>query len=247
MHYREQSVEGIGVWRPKLAEFGEERGVELLNESGLRVTSLSWAGGFTGTNGFSFEEAIDDAADAIQTAEQIQAECVVLVSGSRSGHTANHARRIVVEALKRLGDVAGEAGVFLAIQPMHNMFANEWTFLTSLDDTLDILDRCQHPQLKMAFDVYSLWQEPELLSRIPELTPHLATVRISDWQEPRSDSDRYLPGDGLIPLQPIMNAMVNAGYGGCFEIEIWSEHHWASNYFQLVSDCCERFRSLLDR
>ena len=66
--YRAAGIEAIGVWRQKLADYGEERGIELLRESGLNVSNLLWAGGFTGSDGHSYEESIEDAREAIRLA-----------------------------------------------------------------------------------------------------------------------------------------------------------------------------------
>ena len=41
----EHGISAIGVWRRKLADFGDERGIEMLAESGLVVSNLMWAGG----------------------------------------------------------------------------------------------------------------------------------------------------------------------------------------------------------
>jgi sugar phosphate isomerase/epimerase len=242
--FREAGIDAIGIWRPKLTEFGEERGIDLIRESGLRVTSVSWAGGFTGSNGHSFEESLLDARDAISVAGQLRAESLVIVSGARAGHTRNHARRLLVEALTELGDAAAEYNLALALQPMHPMFAQEWTFLTSIDETLDVLDRCDHDAVQIAFDVYHLWQEPALLERIPEIAPLVATVQLNDWREPRSEADRHLPGDGEIPLPEIVSAFIEADYDGYFEISVWSEELWHSSDVDVLGECRRRFQAL---
>src|SRR5262245_66435735 len=66
--YVAAGYEGIGVWREKLADYGEEAGVDLIAESGLRVTNLLWAGGFTGSCGRTPEESVQDAIHAIRLA-----------------------------------------------------------------------------------------------------------------------------------------------------------------------------------
>jgi sugar phosphate isomerase/epimerase len=246
--FREAGIDAIGIWRPKLTDFGEERGIDLIRESGMHVSSVSWAGGFTGSNGHSFEESLLDARDAVAVAGQLRAESLVIVSGSRAGHTRNHARRLLVEALKALGDDAGERNLTLALQPMHPMFAQEWTFLTSLDETLDVIDRCDHDAVQIAFDVYHLWQEPSLLERIGEVAPLVSTVQLNDWRDPpRSEHDRCLPGDGEIPLREIVSAFIDADYDGYFEISVWSEELWHSNYADLLGECRRRFLALCPR
>lgn len=243
--YQELGIEAIGVWRPKLEVFGEERGIDLLRESGLAVSSLAWAGGFTGANGHSFAEAVRDGREALLLAESLAADCLVVVSGARGGHTGNHARRLLIEGLNRLLDHAADLGVPLALEPMHRLFADEWTFLNTLDATLDVLDRIDHPYLRLAFNAYHLWQEPRLFERIADIAPRTAAVRLSDWRDsPRSENDRCLPGDGVAPLSQIVAAFAEHGYGGYFEIEIWSEELWKTAYLPLLAECRTRFNAL---
>ena len=46
--FQSAGVPAIGVWRQKLSDYGEAKGAELLVESGLAVSNLLGAGGFTG-------------------------------------------------------------------------------------------------------------------------------------------------------------------------------------------------------
>src|SRR5438552_13631220 len=128
--YQAAGVECMGVWRRKLTDFGEERGIELLRESGLAVSSLSSAGGFTGSDGQTFREAVDDGLDALRLAAELRAGCLVVVSGARAGHTLRHARRLLRDALWELGDRAAHYGLSVALQPMHRRPIERWSSLT---------------------------------------------------------------------------------------------------------------------
>jgi len=238
LYYREMAIDAMGVWLRKLEDFGEERGIDLLRESGIKVTSVSWGGGFTGANGHSFREAIDEAREAIRLSGQMGADCLVIVSGPRNSHTKKHMRRLLVDGLRRLADQAAENAVKLAVKPMHRLFAREWTFLNTLDQTLDVLEEVDHPAVGMAFDAYHLWQEPRLEDRIAQIVPHVATVQLSDGREtPRSDNDHCQLGTGVVPLQRIIGAFLENGYRGCFDVQIWSHELWRSDYFQMLRDC----------
>lgn len=116
-NYARAGVRAMGVWRHKLSDFGEEKAAELLEESGLRVSHLFWAGGFTGSDGRTFRESVDDGLEAVRTAAEIKAQSLVVYSGSRAGHTFNHARRLLREALKEMAPLAAEQGVWLAVEP----------------------------------------------------------------------------------------------------------------------------------
>ncbi|WP_166824294.1 sugar phosphate isomerase/epimerase family protein [Thalassoroseus pseudoceratinae] len=244
--YRHAGIDGIGLWYPKLVEFGEDRAVDLLAESGLSVSSVSWVGGFTGRNGYAFDDAIREAKETIRTAARINAESVIVMSGSRAGHTANHARRLLIQGLDELAGFACEYGVRLAVQPMMRLYARDWTFLATLDETLAVLDECQFANVGMVFDAYHLWQEDRLLERIPEIAPRVSLLQLSDWhREPQSQYDQALIGDGQIPLDEILQAFVEAGYQRHCEVSVWSEELWKSDYEELLSQCRSRFDNLV--
>ena len=119
IRYSKAGYRAIGVWRSKLSDFGDERGIELLREEGVAVSNLMWAGGFTGCDGRSFEDSVTDALEAIALAARLRAECLVVYSGSRAGHTHNHARRLCYRAFERMLPDAERLGVTLAIAPVH--------------------------------------------------------------------------------------------------------------------------------
>ena len=72
---KEQGYEGVGIWKDKLLDYGVEKAKELLDEVGLAVSSLQWAGGFTGDEHLRYEECIADAHEAIDIAAILEANC----------------------------------------------------------------------------------------------------------------------------------------------------------------------------
>jgi hypothetical protein len=132
VRYRDHGYRAIGIWREKLADFGETKGRELLDELGMSVSSLHWAGGFTGFEGRSHTESLCDALDAVHTAAELQADCLVILAGSRAGHTRSHVRRLLVSALKEVAQAASVLGVELALEPMHSGCARDFSFLSAI-------------------------------------------------------------------------------------------------------------------
>lgn len=239
---RDAGFETIGIWRRKLDDFGCERGIDFINDSGLRVSSLSWAGGFTGANGMSFREAMDDAREAIRVAAAINAVCVLVAAGGRNGHIWTHANNLLVGALIELSDFAAARNVQIALQPMNSPFLKSWSFLSTLDSAIDVIRRCNHPATRLAFDAGELWREANLFERIAEVAPYTAVVQLNDGPEtPTSINDRRLPGDGDVPLLEITQAFVQNGYRGDFELALWSNELWDSDYNELIRACRDRF------
>lgn len=245
-HYAAAGIPGIGVWRHKLSDFGVQRGIELLREHRLTASHLLWAGGFTGNDGRSYRESVEDAVEAIGTAASLGTDCLVVYSGGRAGHTYNHARRLFKLALGELAPVATEAGVYLAVEPVHAGCAADWTFLNSLDDVLKLLDEVDSPQVKLVFDTYHLGHEPDVTKRAEQIASRLAIVQLGDARTPpEGEQNRCQLGQGDIPLEEIISAVQRGGYDGFYDVELLGEEVEACDYQQLLEHAKQGFEQLV--
>lgn len=245
-HYAAAGFTAIGVWRQKLSDYGEEKGIELLAECGLDVSNLLWAGGFTGSDGRSLRESINDAADAIRLAGELDCSTLVVYSGARAGHTLSHARRIVRDALVFLLPLAEEHGVNLALEPMHCECGAEWTFLYALEDTLAMISEIGHPLLKLTLDTYHLGWERDFLSRLESLAPRVAVVHLGDGHPPRNqEQNRCRLGEGEIPLKDIVARLSELGYNGYYDVELLGEAVESADYHDLLGQSKQAFADFL--
>jgi sugar phosphate isomerase/epimerase len=242
----ELGFDGIAVWRQKLSDFGEEKGAELLVESELAATSLLWAGGFTGHEGRSFRESVEDAIDAIQTASLLKAPNLIVYSGARAGHTNSHALRLVQTALGELVDVAAEYGVCLALKPLQAQWARDCTFLTDLDSTVELIHSIGSSWLRLALDTYQWCGDIEIFRRLPEFIPLTSIIQVADagsgdlWEP-----NRILPGLGHLPIAAFLTQAIEAGYDGAFEIELWGEEVESWDYDELLRQSYQALQTML--
>jgi sugar phosphate isomerase/epimerase len=246
--YAAADVPAIGVWRQKLSDCGEEKAVELLKAKRLKVSTLLWAGGFTGSDGRTFRDSVDDGLDAVRQAALLGAACLVVYSGGRAGHTHNHARRLFRDALKELTAAAREANVVLAVEPMHTGCAADWTFLTTVDDTLAVLDQAEDPaRVKLVFDTYHLGFHPRIAARIGEFVDRIALVQLGDGRDqPDGEQNRCRLGEGKVPLAEIVSALRAAGYNGYYDVELIGEEIEAADYPALVTHAKQAFARLVE-
>ena len=85
----------------------------------------------------------------------------------------------------------------------------------------------------------------DLLEKLTALVPRIAIVQLSDCiGEPWSAYDRVFPGDGQLPIIPVMDALLAAGYTGMFDVQVWSPALWSSNYQHILRQCRDRFENL---
>lgn len=245
-HYSDAGIPAIGVWRHKLSDCGQAKAGELLEASGLAVSHLSWAGGFTGSDGRSFRASVDDALEALRTASDLKTNCLLVYSGARAGHTVNHARRLMKEALKELAPAAEELGVDLAIEPMHPGCAKEFTFLTSVNEVLELCDAVDSKAVKLLYDTYHLGHDEDCAEQIAGLADRVALVQLGDGREPPSvEQSRCRLGEGVVPLAGIIRAFLDAGYDGDFDVELIGEEIETIDYHELVEHAKQAFEHLV--
>lgn len=229
-------IEGIGLWREKIQDYGEEKTRELLRELDIQPSNLLWAGGFTGSEGRSYRESVWDAAAAIRLAGFLECPTLVLYSGGRGGHTRRHARRILYDAIAALLPIAEQEGVQLALEPMHPSCFRDWTVFDTLAETLQLLEDVNHPLLKLVLDTYQLAEQPDLPERIGQWGEQIAVVHLADGRLPfATEQNRCSLGDGSIDLSGILLALAEIEYRGFLDLELFGEDVESIDYDALIS------------
>ena len=224
-------IRGIAPWRDKLAELGLKKAVSLIRSHELSVTGLC-RGGF-----FTARDWLDDNRRAIEEAHALEADCLVLVAGGlpEGSKDLAHTRERVQECISKILPEARQAGVPLAIEPLHPMQAADRACINTLEQALDICDalgedgRSAQSALGVAVDVYHVWWDPKLESQLARAgKKRILAYHICDWLVPTRDLafDRGMMGDGVIDLKLTRTWIENAGYSGYHEVEIFSQLDW---------------------
>lgn len=229
--------DAMAAWRPKVSDVGVPTAAALVASAGVRVSSVHWAGGFTGGDGRSFEECLDDACDAIDMADGLAAGVVVLHSGCRGGHTRSHATRLLVQALEALAPRAARAGVVLAIKPMHASAAAGCSFLNRLPEAVELVERFDDSVVRLVVDLWQWADDPHLRALIPRLAAVTAITQVADRVgSPAAGGDRLPPGQGSLPLEEVLGDLVAAGFCGDVEFDPVGEAVEAMGYDNVLAE-----------
>lgn len=245
LRYRAAGITAMGVWRTKVSDFGEERAAEFLADHGMAVSSLFWAGGFTGGEIVATSDVIADTEEAIDLAAALDAGCLILYSGGRAGHTQRHALRQFHDALKVLDPLAADRGVTLAIEPMHASVAGSRMLFSTIDETLEAIDAADCRATKLVFDTYHLGHGRIAPRRIAEIAPHVAIVQLADSRGvPQNEQNRCRLGCGMLPLREIVAALVEGGYRGYYDVELFGQDVESFDYRELIAHSQRTFARL---
>ena len=185
-----------------------------LDAAGIRVSSFYAAGYFLSEPGLA--DAVDNTRRMIDQAVELGTDLLYVVSGPLLDRSFETAHGIICDGLALVEEHACEAGVTLALEPVHPILA-EHSCLHTLADALHIVR--QFDTVRVIVDVYHLWWDVNFLSALSESRNRIAQVQVSDYAFGRC-ADRVPLGEGVIPLKRLVNAIQDTGFNGIYDIEI---------------------------
>jgi sugar phosphate isomerase/epimerase len=238
--------ESIGLWREPVQAAGLGASIRLVDDSGLRVSSLCRGGFFTMEEGPERRGSIDDNRHAIAEAHALGAPALVLVAGGLPAGSRDliGARERVRDAIGELADDAAAAGVTLTIEPLHPMYASDRAVVSTLGQALDIAEQFPPGVVGAVVDTFHVWWDPDLLEQIARAGDRIAGYQVCDWATPLPADvllGRHYPGDGVIDFASITAAVEAAGYRGDVEVEIFNQDIWNDRYDTVVARTRDSF------
>ena len=229
-NYSAAGVKGITVWRDALEGRDLIQTGNLLREYDLTIVSLCRGGFFPNQDFSKRKSAIDDNRRAIEEANRIGTSMLVLVCGADPSQSLEDSRKQIRDGIEALIPEASAAGVTLAIEPLHPMYADTRSAINTLEQANDMAEDLNSPWVGVAIDVYHLWWDPHLEHEIKRCgeNGNLAAFHICDWKSPTTDMllDRGLMGEGCIPVKKIRSWVEATGFAGFNEVEIFSTAYW---------------------
>jgi sugar phosphate isomerase/epimerase len=248
-------IRGIAPWRDQVAAAGLKEAAVQVRDAGLAVSGYCRGGMFPAIDRSGRLATRDDNRRAVDEALMVGAECLVLVVGGLPKDGEQRivskdiagAREMVRDGIGELLEYARAAGMKLAIEPLHPMYAADRACVNTMAHANDLCDElCPSGRdgLGIAVDVYHVWWDPQLKAQIERAgaKDRLYAYHICDWLVPTHDllNDRGMMGDGVVDLPRVRSWMEAAGYRGLHEVEIFSERWWSEDPRHVLATCIER-------
>ena len=155
--------------------------------------------------------------ESVASAALIGAPRVYVTTGPAWRQPWEAAARAFGEAVGPVVAHAAMVGVRLAVEPT-NPLRVDIGFVHSLRDALDLALACD---LDVCVDLFACWYERDLRAALRRAAGRIALVQVSDYVPGTVDlPNRAVPGDGVIPLRSLLDAILEDGYEGAFDLEL---------------------------
>ncbi len=237
-------VREVGLLQRKLEATGDlAQAIAVVRAApGLVVDNLAVGDSFELANPAQWERGRDRLRGCLETAAALGSRCVVVTTGGPRGLSWEGAADALSEAIAPVVDEARAQGCSLAVENT-NSLRLDISFANTLRDTCDLARRLG---IGVCMEVNNAWCERGLDETIRRHVDLLRIVQVNDFvvgtlQTP----DRAVPGDGDIPLRRVLGLLLEAGYGGLFELEIVGPRIEAEGYASAVGRGLEHVGALL--
>ncbi|GAA2609920.1 sugar phosphate isomerase/epimerase family protein [Paractinoplanes durhamensis] len=240
-------VPAVGLWREEVAEYGLDKTALLVRDAGLTVSSLCRSGFF------HEEDWYDNNRRAIEEAATLGTDTLVLVSGGLPGRSRDidGARRHVADAIGALVPDAQAAGVRLAIEALHPMFASDRCVVSTLGQALAIAAPHPAEAVGVVIDTYHLWWDDQVWKHIEQAgrENRIAAFQLADWITPLPEGvllGRGLPGTGCVDMRRFATAVRNAGYQSWVEVEVFHSDVWSRPGAEVLAEAFAGYRAAVE-
>ena len=227
----------VGLWEGKFGEDDDQKIADVMAEHGIaasfcvpRVHSIL---------GIPFDRP-GTPSDPRERTELICASvhrlapfapAVIAVAPGTSGDPDRPAGPIeaVAEHLPAIADAAAEHGLAIGLELLAQRRGSP---LHTIPAMVEMIDSVGRENVGIMFDVFHSWCEPDLHDRIRRYGGRINSVQVCDVRvDERSGHDRELPGRGRGTAAPIIASLLEAGYDGYWELEVFSDDGTYGNDF----------------
>ncbi|GGM62184.1 sugar phosphate isomerase/epimerase family protein [Microbacterium saperdae] len=226
-------VRHLGLWLEPVAELGAAETVRLLDETGIRATSMSRTGFVADKSGAALHSALDDVRRAIELSAAVGAPTLSFIAGGLApgDRDLRAGAGRVRDALEVLAPEARAAGVRLQLEPLHPLFATSRSVVTTVRQALGIIEGLPVESVGILVDAYATFWDADLHDALLAAGERIAGYQVNDFVLPLPAEDhmlgRLLPGEGGIDLDAITASVIQAGYTDPIEVEVFHEQLWA--------------------
>ncbi len=246
--YAAGKCQAMEVWLGKLDGYLERHSTEdlrrLVAEHAMALPVASFQGGLLASQGEHRRQHWEAFARRLAQLAELSISTLVVAADVVGPLSQQDLDRVQV-SLTQAALLAGGQGVRLALE-----FQCRSTFINNLQTAAALVAETASPHLGLCLDAFHYSVGPSKPEDLGYLTAeNLFHVQLCDLsgvaREFASDGDRILPGDGDLPLAPLLARLTEIDYRGYVSVELMNPQIWCVPPLQFGEIAMTALRKLL--
>ncbi len=155
----------------------------------------------------------------------------------------------VIRMLPQIADTAAAHGLEIGLELLAR---RRGSVIADFPSMVAVLDEVNRPNVGILVDVFHSWCEPDLHERLRTYASRINCVQVCDVKvHERGGFDREYPGRGRGAATEFIATMIEAGYTGYWELEVFSDDgtygnaypdsYWIQPHEQFLADAKTAF------
>jgi sugar phosphate isomerase/epimerase len=220
---------GLGLWERKLAGAPDADVASRMRAAGLTATFCVPTVNCILPSQIDLPGAPQDITErrdlicaSIERLAAFSPEVITIAPGA-SGDPDKPAAPLdtVLDVLPDIADTAAAHGVRIGLELLAR---RRGSAVPSMRELVDVVDAVGRGNVGIMFSIFHSWSEPGLHEDLRRYASRINSVQVCDIRNPeRSPFDRELPGRGRGVAPEIMATLIEAGYRGWWELNIFSD------------------------
>ncbi len=238
----------LEIWKTKLLTELEERNIGFIakqfRDYSLLPSTINSVEQFTFCE--DFEQKKKEFESLSKLANKIGVSTIIVVPGFvKSQLPLEKIKEETVKALREFSDLAKLYDVKIGFE----VLGFENCSVNNIKTAYEIIKATDRENVGLVIDSFHFFVGKSFLDDLRKIpSDRIYVVHINDLPELNrkpQDSDRVMPGDGILPLKEFINIVRQGGYQGVISVELFNQNYWQLDPCLVTKEAYDKLIRLL--
>ena len=155
--------------------------------------------------------------------------------------------KVVADNMRSVGETAKPFNMIVQVE-----FVRSSLYMSTLLTALKVTREAAHPNFGVMFDFYHFWSGFNKLEDMDQIRPgeikHVHFQDVPDMPREFLDNNtRFIPGDGVSPIVPMLKKLAEKDYAGPLSVELFLPKFREANPFELAREIRQKCEPLMTK
>jgi sugar phosphate isomerase/epimerase len=155
--------------------------------------------------------------------------------------------KVVTDHMRVVGETAKTFKMVCSVE-----FVRSSPYMSTLLTALKVTREAAHPNFGVMFDFYHFWSGVNRLEDMDQIrSGEIQHVHFQDVPDmPRElldNNSRFIPGDGVSPIVPMLRKLAEKGYAGPLSVELFLPKFRDGNPYEIAREIRQKCEAMMSR